>query len=308
MKNYERRRSSSWVVGTDGKVTMLLHKFWLLALILASFLCGGALVAGQDEKPMTMEDFMAARKGEPLPGMHLMSVPSINESMVTSVRCSPTAERKDRYCAFQNLCFWPRHEKFIFLHGRDSIMTGVPKDRFSDALLDSSGVEGHNTLFFEFTDVPQRAMFGYPFRYERGAHLLFRRFKPDNIMHVLHDDLLPLYHALQRWDTRTAECVRPTKNTKTASSEQSCEALNSSGDASKTCSSKDTDCHRDETDAKEAYTGTAAPEQSTSEPCHWPKVVYIDGKPAGPWEDWMKAVVGRERVQSLDDLLSTGET
>lgn len=29
----------------------------------------------------------------------------------------------------------------------------------------------------------------------RHVHL-FKRFKPDNIMHVLHDDLLPLFHTL----------------------------------------------------------------------------------------------------------------
>ena len=131
------------------------------------------------------------------------------DDIVSSVRCLPTSERRHRQCVFHNLCFWPRHMKFVYSHGPESVSTGLPKDRFSEGFLDASSIDGHNTMFFEFTDIPRHALRDHPVVVETGEHVIFRRFKPDNIMHVLHDDLLPLYHTLQRWDSRTVCSKHP---------------------------------------------------------------------------------------------------
>ncbi|XP_072024145.1 protein O-linked-mannose beta-1,4-N-acetylglucosaminyltransferase 2-like [Amphiura filiformis] len=103
----------------------------------------------------------------------------------------------DRNCHFHNLCFAPSSNSFLFLHGADTIITGVPDDRYSPALLDLSSVPNHNTQYFHYTDVPVDGLnhFKKVVTY-RGVHFVFNRFNPSNLMHVLHDDLLPVFHTL----------------------------------------------------------------------------------------------------------------
>ncbi|OQV16619.1 Protein O-linked-mannose beta-1,4-N-acetylglucosaminyltransferase 2 [Hypsibius exemplaris] len=64
----------------------------------------------------------------------------------------------------------------------------------------SGGVEAHgNTDFhFSYVEIPEAAIRGKNFTSSilPEKMLVFRRFKPDNLMHVLHDDLLPLWATL----------------------------------------------------------------------------------------------------------------
>ena len=79
-----------------------------------------------------------------------------------------------------------------------SVVSGVPDDRHSPALCDLSTVRNHNRQHFNYIDLPSHAAHNVL----KGALLinhtsiLFKRFNPDNIMHVLHDDLLPLFYTL----------------------------------------------------------------------------------------------------------------
>ena len=64
-----------------------------------------------------------------------------------------------------------------------------------------SSVERHNIQYLHYDDVPasalQAVLDGRPLWMVKGPSHLFRRFKPDNIMHAIHDDVLPLYATLR---------------------------------------------------------------------------------------------------------------
>ena len=65
----------------------------------------------------------------------------------------------------------------------------------------SGGVEGHGNhgFYFNFVDLPTEAVgkLNLTSTILPDRLIIFKRFKPDNLMHVLHDDVLPLYFTLQ---------------------------------------------------------------------------------------------------------------
>ena len=103
----------------------------------------------------------------------------------------------DRICRFRNLCYMPGSDNFVFFHSPQSIMSGLPVDRFSPTLLDMSSVWDHNMQYFNFVDLPATKAESFKVEFIETKSLIFRRFNPDNIMHVIHDDLLPMYYTLQ---------------------------------------------------------------------------------------------------------------
>lgn len=109
-----------------------------------------------------------------------------------------------RRCYFTNLCLHRNSSKYIFLHGpRTSISGFDPKQRFDPALLDLSSVDDHNAQYFSYTDVPAVFLESKTFEkvvFMSQAVLIFNRFNPSNLMHIFHDDLLPLYSTIM------AEC------------------------------------------------------------------------------------------------------
>ncbi|XP_033125308.1 protein O-linked-mannose beta-1,4-N-acetylglucosaminyltransferase 2-like [Anneissia japonica] len=103
----------------------------------------------------------------------------------------------DRTCKFRHLCYIPRYEEFIFFHGSKTMQSGIPRDRFSPALADLSSVPNHNTQYFNYVDIPVEAILNFDKIFLlQGNSLIFNRFNPSNLMHVFHDDLLPLFHIL----------------------------------------------------------------------------------------------------------------
>eukprot|EP00118_Oscarella_pearsei_P003953 m.16436 g.16436 ORF g.16436 m.16436 type:complete len:588 (+) comp26925_c0_seq1:261-2024(+) len=118
----------------------------------------------------------------------------------SSVFCQGDSPRT-RSCRFKNLCYWPQGDEFLFFHGPDTVVDGLPDQRFDPAFLDLSSVSDHNTQHFEYTDLPASSLNSDRFRvgsYERGRHIIFNRFNPGNLMHVFHDDLLPVYFTLRQ--------------------------------------------------------------------------------------------------------------
>lgn len=103
----------------------------------------------------------------------------------------------DRLCRFKNLCYNPITDAFLFFHSYKSDIIGVPEDRFSPALVDFSSVHDHNTQYFNFVDLPSSAFSNFSVKLLNGVAILFKRFNPENLMHVFHDDLLPAYVTLK---------------------------------------------------------------------------------------------------------------
>ena len=103
--------------------------------------------------------------------------------------------KKERTCRFQNLCFSSKFEKYLFFHGPATFQEGLPERRFDPALLDLSSIDDHNTQYFNYVDFPASSI-GVDFhdiKFITKQSVLFHRFNPDNFMHVIHDDLLPLW-------------------------------------------------------------------------------------------------------------------
>ena len=113
----------------------------------------------------------------------------------SSVWCQGN-DHSHRLCHFRHLCYLPAVENFVFLHGVKSILYSVPQNRFNPALLQLSAVHGHNALNFNYVDLPVSNVSLADIKYIQGKTLMLKRFNPDNIMHVFHDDLIPIYHTL----------------------------------------------------------------------------------------------------------------
>ncbi|KFM73767.1 putative glycosyltransferase AGO61, partial [Stegodyphus mimosarum] len=117
-------------------------------------------------------------------------------TIYSSVFCRGS-NHTDRLCHFRNLCYEPKSETFLVFHQSNSVISGVPHDRFDPALADFSSVADHNTQYFNYVDLPASAAQNFNISYIKGHSLMFRRFNPENLMHVFHDDLLPAFLTLK---------------------------------------------------------------------------------------------------------------
>lgn len=85
----------------------------------------------------------------------------------------------------------------ITRHSPDSVAVNLPSKRTSNAIVSLSGVSRHSAMLWTFSDADaDAALAGRTIYYLSGTTTLIHRFKPDNIMHLLHDDLLPIYSTL----------------------------------------------------------------------------------------------------------------
>ncbi|XP_046899739.1 protein O-linked-mannose beta-1,4-N-acetylglucosaminyltransferase 2 [Hypomesus transpacificus] len=107
----------------------------------------------------------------------------------------------DRVCRFDYLCYCSEAEEFVFFHGNSSVMLpNIGQRRFQPALLDLSSVEDHNTQYFNFLELPAAALKYMPKPvFVPDVALILNRFNPDNLMHVFHDDLLPIFYTMRQY-------------------------------------------------------------------------------------------------------------
>lgn len=107
----------------------------------------------------------------------------------------------DRICRFDYLCYATDAEEFVFFHGNSSMMLpNLGPRRFQPALLDLSSVEDHNMQYFNFLELPAAALkFMSKPVFVPDVTLIMNRFNPDNLMHIFHDDLLPIFYTMQQY-------------------------------------------------------------------------------------------------------------
>ncbi|KAJ7385040.1 Protein O-linked-mannose beta-1,4-N-acetylglucosaminyltransferase 2 [Desmophyllum pertusum] len=127
--------------------------------------------------------------------------PNVSESLREGSSFWCTGDSKStRLCKFRYLCYHPVQDEYLFFHGPETVIDGVPDKRFDPALLDMSSVEDHNTQYFNYVDYPVHALESFSnITMFDDFSLIFHRFNPENIMHVVHDDLLPLYHTMRQF-------------------------------------------------------------------------------------------------------------
>ncbi|XP_069777061.1 protein O-linked-mannose beta-1,4-N-acetylglucosaminyltransferase 2 [Narcine bancroftii] len=107
----------------------------------------------------------------------------------------------ERICRFESLCYSTEAEEFVFFHGNASILLpNLGSRRFQPALLDLSSVEDHTAQYFNFAELPVAALkFMQKPVFVPDVALIMNRFNPDNLMHIFHDDLLPIYYTMQQF-------------------------------------------------------------------------------------------------------------
>lgn len=127
------------------------------------------------------------------------STPSLNK-LSSSVYCYGKT-KKERQCQFTNLCYSKSKAAYLFFHGNTTKMFGLP-DNLSTipALLDLSSVDDHNAMYFHYIDV-EASLFNssVTVSYIEGESILMKRFNPENLMHIIHDDLIPLFYTKKKY-------------------------------------------------------------------------------------------------------------
>jgi len=142
-----------------------------------------------------MPEYVLSRRHRKL--LNIKAHGSNKSPIVSSVWCFGS-HHTNRMCYFHNLCYLPDVDEFVFLYGNHSGYFGTPENRYDPTLLDMSSVTDHNTQYFNFMDADAAKMQSMVdgAKVVEQTSLIFRRFHPDNLMHVLHDDLIPLFHTI----------------------------------------------------------------------------------------------------------------
>ncbi|XP_067002391.2 protein O-linked-mannose beta-1,4-N-acetylglucosaminyltransferase 2 [Anabrus simplex] len=110
-------------------------------------------------------------------------------------------------CNFKNLCYAAKENQFIFFLTGESVISGVNMKEIKS--LPVSSVANHNLLSINLAVVSNRNAILNRHRINHGSIFLLWRFKWDNIMHVLHDDLIPLFFTYASLCTDDIEnCIR----------------------------------------------------------------------------------------------------
>lgn len=168
----------------------LLHQYWTLWHSWKM----SSLFRQQSGVDMMLHHVLSPAVNELLSVRELSSIES---PIVSSLWCFGS-HHTNRMCYFHNLCYLPDVDEFVFLHGDRSAYVGAPENRYDPTLLDMSSVRDHNTQYFNFMDADAAQMQSLVNRamFVEQTSLIFRRFHPDNLMHVLHDDLIPMFHTI----------------------------------------------------------------------------------------------------------------
>ncbi|KAH9502622.1 Protein O-linked-mannose beta-1,4-N-acetylglucosaminyltransferase 2 [Bulinus truncatus] len=117
-------------------------------------------------------------------------------SQGTSVFCEDNLS-KGKYCHFHNLCYKKKEKDFIFAQGGTSLIESTPFMDYTNIFtMNLSTVPGHNAHLLSLVSIPAESLRKFSIAIVDKTTFIMSRFKPDNIMHVLHDDILPLFNTL----------------------------------------------------------------------------------------------------------------
>ncbi|RUS69472.1 hypothetical protein EGW08_022766 [Elysia chlorotica] len=118
----------------------------------------------------------------------------------SSMRCEDFDQSE--FCHFENLCYNTKEKDFVFLMGDGSKIeyrsVAGALEQLSQFALNLSSVPEHNAHTFPLVFIPAKSVSVFKVAVIKEASFIMSRFKPDNIMHVFHDDLIPLIHTLSQ--------------------------------------------------------------------------------------------------------------
>ncbi|XP_054279038.1 protein O-linked-mannose beta-1,4-N-acetylglucosaminyltransferase 2-like [Macrosteles quadrilineatus] len=112
------------------------------------------------------------------------------ENLGSSIWCNIRFD-STKFCKFNNLYYIPKFKgHFFFLINEFSVISGVDDLK----KLSLSTVQNHSGLYLKLILIKStHHLLKENFTVANMNSFILKRFKPDNIMHVIHDDLLPLF-------------------------------------------------------------------------------------------------------------------
>lgn len=128
------------------------------------------------------------------------------DKLYSSVWCT-SSNISGLRCRFKNLCFLPEKNVFMFISSSSSILYGVKSIFDMVNNLFSSSVNYHNAFQIPFSVVNKSTLLNKCVNYVEKDSILISRFKPDNLQHIFHDDLLPLYFTLQEFSFNSVSII-----------------------------------------------------------------------------------------------------
>ncbi|XP_034237109.1 protein O-linked-mannose beta-1,4-N-acetylglucosaminyltransferase 2-like [Thrips palmi] len=117
-------------------------------------------------------------------------------SLVSSVWCH-TGSSGEKLCKFRNICYDPWFQEFQFTMSEESIVFGIRNpEQWKD--IDMSTVLDHNAFKMKVSIMsPENKIKQNRAQVLMDPTFIIHRFKPDNIMHVIHDELIPLLFTME---------------------------------------------------------------------------------------------------------------
>ncbi|RKO99027.1 hypothetical protein CXG81DRAFT_15134 [Caulochytrium protostelioides] len=115
----------------------------------------------------------------------------------SDVWCDGTSQAT-RICRFRNLCYRPESKVWFILKTASSTFVNVPEGR---PTVELGTVDGHHHFFWSYEEASpySESLRNVSVRYETVQHFIIRRLHPRNVMHNLHDDVLPMFHVLKQY-------------------------------------------------------------------------------------------------------------
>eukprot|EP00923_Selenidium_pygospionis_P054936 GHVN01095760.1.p1 GENE.GHVN01095760.1~~GHVN01095760.1.p1 ORF type:complete len:623 (-),score=47.33 GHVN01095760.1:13-1881(-) len=103
---------------------------------------------------------------------------------------------QDKICRFKDLFYDPERNEYFIVAGDGAV---IDKARDAKGFLDLSSLDGHTSFSFSLTTLPPDIFHDKykdtPINEIDGTTYIFSRFHTGNIMHSLHDDIVPQYMA-----------------------------------------------------------------------------------------------------------------
>lgn len=102
-----------------------------------------------------------------------------------------------RVCKFKNVCYHPKIEEWFIIKTNASVFHNLQSSSPKVTLI---AIQNHSSFNWEYSEISQSnpAFQNIKVRHEKELHFLQSRLIPDNVMHILHDNAIGLYHLLKR--------------------------------------------------------------------------------------------------------------
>lgn len=122
----------------------------------------------------------------------------ILQSFHSFASCQCSLRRKHQVCHFKNICYEPNEEEFIYFYKENDDDLHFNDKKYVPRL--SSPVE-FTDHHMPLTYLNESVSSQFKIHWINKTSYIFHRFKSDNIMHVIHDDIIPLHYTMKHFES-----------------------------------------------------------------------------------------------------------